>query len=75
MAQQVARILGKDEVGGSNPLGSLKKERLFRTVSSEKSFFFYSYNTKKPRAALLHFMAAKYLPVISSINWKYNAYN
>ncbi len=68
MAQQVARILGKDEVGGSNPLGSLKKERLFRTGSSEKPFFFIATIHKKTRAALLHFMAAKYLPVISSIN-------
>ena len=34
MAQLVARILGKDEVGGSSPLGSLEGIQL-------DAFFFY----------------------------------
>ena len=37
LAQQVARILGKDEVGGSNPLGSF--EMIKNKVFSRKSFF------------------------------------
>ena len=43
LAQQVARILGKDEVGGSNPLGSFIRNEdgdLSRLIFL-RGFFFY----------------------------------
>ena len=43
VAQLVARILGKDEVGGSSPLGSLEKKQAIMSAF----FIFFAYLVEK----------------------------